>query len=474
MPHTNRNHNRNNRKKKTALIIGAVFSLFVIIGGAVFFYSRSTLPEAYPVGSDDGTETEGEGENEPGRAENSPESVDAGAGDTAADETGSSEAGTTDVSDQNDTAGSNSAEGITDVEYSPEYLAAVEQASEHIAGMTREEKVAQLFFVGIDALTEVGSTTIAGDVTKERLRQYPVGGVILFGKNITDPVQITEMTKGLKRFSTENGLPLMIGVDEEGGLVARIAAKDTFPENNVGAMMEIGNTGDTNKASEAGKYIGSYLKKYGFDIDFAPVADVYTNPENTVIGTRAFGTTPEQVSLMSEAFRKGLESQGVQSCIKHFPGHGDTQADSHFGIALTNKTLEELKNCELIPFQTAIDAGAELVMVSHISAPNVTGDMVPASLSKQMVTDVLREEMKYDGAVITDDLSMKAITDQYSPAEACVLSIQAGVDWVMVTSRFAEAYNGVLEAVKDGRISEERLNESVMRILTLKYLNGMQ
>ena len=475
------NENRS-PQKKTGLMIAIIISAVVIVAlcifGAVKFFSRSTMPEGYPVASGEGTEFEGAGG--AGASLSAGIVIGGETGTSSTDTAGSATVDSDTAGLSEDVDGDSAAEGITDIEYAPEYLAAMEKAKEQMAGMTTEEKVAQLFFVSFDALTEVSSSTVAGDITRAKLLDYPVGGIILFAKNITDPQQVSELTKGLHEISAENGgVPVMVGVDEEGGVVARIGGRNTFPEKNVGAMAEIGQAGDQAspedivRAKETGEYIGGYLKKYGFDIDFAPVVDVYTNPENTVIGTRAFGTTPERVTDMSEAFREGLEAQGVQSCIKHYPGHGDTQADSHYGVAVTNKTLDELMACEFIPFQQSIRAGAKLVMVSHISAPNVTGDMVPASLSNKMVNEILRGELGYDDVVVTDDLSMGAISQLYTPAEACIKSIQAGVDWVMVTTGFVEAYNGVLEAVQKGEISAERLDESVRRILILKSRNGL-
>lgn len=311
--------------------------------------------------------------------------------------------------------------------------------------------------------------TQAGDATKAALEQYPVGGIIYFSQNIENEEQITTMTSNSQSYSK---IPLFIGVDEEGGsLVARIANNPNFQVPTFPDMKEIGASGDPYKAYEVGSSIGSYLKEYGFNMDFAPDADVLTNPENTAIGSRSFGSDPQLVSQMVAEEVKGLEEQNVTAVLKHFPGHGSTAEDSHNGAAVVNRSLEELRIAEFLPFEAGIQAGADVVMVGHLQVPQIIPDDTPASLSSVMITDILRNELGFDGLVITDSLSMGAVTEYYTPAEAAVMCIQAGADMLLIPEDFHQAYQGVLDAVNNQTLSEERINESLTRILRVKYKN---
>lgn len=338
-----------------------------------------------------------------------------------------------------------------------------------IEQMTLEEKAAQLFVVAPEALTGVDVATAAGDATRTAIDEYPVGGFVYFQNNIVSEGQFVEMVQNVQQYSLERtGLPMYICVDEEGGTVARISGKGVIDVPYIPSMYEIGSTGDTGNAYQTGSTIGQYLGRLGINVDFAPVADVYSNPENTVIGTRSFGTDAELVAEMVAAEVQGLKEQGILATLKHFPGHGDTAQDSHSGAAYSYKTLEELRQCELLPFQAGIEAGADLVMMGHISLPNILEDDTPASLSYTMVTEVLREELGFDGVVITDGMNMGAVADQYTSADAAVQAVQAGVDLILMSADFYGAYEGVLSAVRSGIISEERLDESLRRIFALK------
>ena len=338
-----------------------------------------------------------------------------------------------------------------------------------ISEMSLEKKIYQLFFVTPESLTGVDMVTQAGDATKAALEQYPVGGIIYFSQNIEDETQITTMTSNSQSYSK---IPLFIGVDEEGGsLVARIANNPNFQVPTFPDMKEIGASGDPYKAYEVGSSIGSYLKKYGFNMDFAPDADVLINPENTAIGSRSFGSDPQLVSQMVAEEVKGLEEQNVTAVLKHFPGHGSTAEDSHNGAAVVNRSLEELRSAEFLPFEAGIQAGADVVMVGHLQVPQIIPDDTPASLSSVMITDILRNELGFDGLVITDSLSMGAVTEYYTPAEAAVMCMQAGGDMLLIPEDFHQAYQGVLDAVNNQTLSEERINESLTRILRVKYKN---
>ncbi len=352
---------------------------------------------------------------------------------------------------------------------SQETVSVQQQIDSCLEDMTLEEKVAQLFIIQPEAILDVGTAVAAGDATREAINQNPVGGFIYFGDNLQSKEQTQEMLKNVQTYSMERtGFPAFLSVDEEGGTVARVAGTGNFDIPKIGDMADIGAAGDVDAAKQVGEDIGSYLAELGFNLDFAPVADVLSNPENTVVRDRSFGSDPELVSDMAIAVSDGLEEKGILSTYKHFPGHGATSADTHKGYAYTDKTLEELEACELIPFQRCIADGAKIIMAAHISAPNVTGDDTPTSLSKTMVTDILREKMGYTGLVVTDAMNMGAITEEYTSAEAAVKALQAGVDVVLMPENYQQAYQGVLDAVADGTLTEERIDESVTRILTVK------
>lgn len=350
----------------------------------------------------------------------------------------------------------------------------VEQAAQIVSGMTLEEKVAQMFFITPEALTGYGQVTVAGDATNEAYQKYPVGGLIYNSQNLVDIDQTKTMMAKMQQYADSRiSLPVFLGVDEEGGSVTRIASNEAYGLTNVNNMSDIGATGDTQNAYQAGVTIGTYLSDLGFNLDFAPVADVLTVLDS-VIGNRSFGTDSELVASMALSELQGLESMGIQGVVKHFPGHGGVSGDSHSGAVSTDKSLEELFASELVPFQRAIDGGAEFLMVGHIAAPNVTGDDTPASLSKVMITDVLRTQMGYQGVVITDAMNMTAITANHAADEAAVLAVNAGADMILMPEDFGKAYNGVIDAVNNGTIEEYRINEAVVRIVKAKLALSAQ
>lgn len=338
-----------------------------------------------------------------------------------------------------------------------------------VDSMSLEEKVAQLFLVQPEAIVDIGTATAAGDATKQAINKTPVGGFVYFSDNLQSEQQVQDMLRNVQKYSEDRiGLPAFLSVDEEGGTVTRVASTGRFDVADVGDMAKIGASGDVQQARQAGETIGSYLSELGFNLDFAPDADVLTNPDNTVVKKRSFGSDPRVVSDMSLAVAQGLAQHQVYSVYKHFPGHGATAGDTHQGYAYTDKTLDELKQSELIPFENAIQNNAEFIMAAHISAPRVTGDDTPASLSKTMITDILRGQMGYDGIVVTDAMNMGAVTEQYTSAQAAVKALQAGADLVLMPEDFQEAYQGVLDAVKDGTLTEQRINKSVTRIVKVK------
>lgn len=337
-----------------------------------------------------------------------------------------------------------------------------------LADMTLEEKVYQLFIITPEALTGSKTVTAAGDTTRKSMEKYPVGGLIYFAQNLKNPVQTTKMLQGVMELSYEvEGQPLFICIDEEGGRVARIGNNASFGVDKVECMQDVK---DVKEAYAAGETIGAYLSKLGFNLDFAPDADILTNKDNTVIGDRSFGKNPDKVTELAGAVSDGLHSQNVLSTFKHFPGHGATLADTHEGFAYTDKTYEELLKSELKPFIAAGEKGVDVVMAAHISVPKVTGDDTPCTLSKKMITDVLRNDLGYEGIIVTDALSMGAITQKYDSAQASVMALDAGVDMLLMPQDFKQAAQGIFKAVKRGEISEERIDESLRRIIKAKLL----
>ena len=352
------------------------------------------------------------------------------------------------------------------------------EVEEMLRKMTLREKVGQLFFVRPEALDpdihwENPPTDLAplklqevNEKMKQQNKLYPVGGIILYDWNINDEAQLAKFLPQLKAL---NGKPL-ICIDEEGGRVARLANNPNFHVKKYESMAAIGATGNPANAYECGNTIGTYLKKYGFDIDFAPVADVNTNPDNIIIGKRAFSDDPAVAAPMVVNYLQGLKDAGIVGCIKHFPGHGDVKTDTHYGYAQTQKTWPEMLSCEMVTFRAGINWGCQLVMTAHIGAPKVIGSDIPSTMSSVMLQNKLRGELGYRNIIVTDALEMGAITKQYTNVDAVLGCLQAGVDIVLCPKEYAEVFDAVVKAVENGTISETRLNDSVRRILMLKYL----
>lgn len=332
--------------------------------------------------------------------------------------------------------------------------------------MTLEEKVYQMFIITPEVLTNGNNVTTCSDFFREQLQQYPVGGIIYFAKNLVNREQTAQMLQNARQYAYEvEGMPLFLCVDEEGGRVARIANNPNFGVPNVGAMQYIGSAA---KAYEAGQTIGAYLSELGFNVNFAPDADVITNSNNTVIGDRSFGTDANIVTEYAAAYSSGLHSQNMCSTFKHFPGHGSTQGDTHEGFAYTDKTYEELMESELVPFAHAQSNRVDFVMAAHISVPNIVGDNTPCTLSYKMISEILRRDLNYNGLVITDAMNMGAIFNNYASDTAAILAVSAGVDLILMPGDFFSVAQGVINAVYNGQISESRINSSVRRIITKK------
>lgn len=340
-----------------------------------------------------------------------------------------------------------------------------ETIQKKIDSMNLEEKVGQLFMVDFRNHEDGSGMTVLSEKAVEVIQNYYVGGVILFAENLDTLEQTRKLTQDMQNAT---GIPLFIGIDEEGGRVSRLN-KSNIPHETIPPAGEMT---EPAQAEAAGKSIGETLSEMGVNVDFAPVADVNTNPENPVIGNRAYSSDPDQAGDMVCAFLKGLQGTGVSGTVKHFPGHGDTAADSHKGEVFVSHDLERLKEVEFVPFAKAIENGVDFVMVGHIKTPNATSDNLPATLSAQAVK-FLRQDLNYDGIAITDAMNMQAISDYYGIGESTVMAVSAGIDIVLMPGDLYEAYGALLGGVKSGRISQERLEESLRRILSLKYDKGL-
>ena len=335
-----------------------------------------------------------------------------------------------------------------------------------LAALSTEEKVGQLFIAAPEQLLpNAGALTAMSAPLGEALCRYPVGGIILFADNILSPAQLEAFNQEL---SLACGIGPFLAVDEEGGTVSRLANSPSF---DLPRYRNAAAVGSEEEALEMGSTIGQYLKRYEFNLDFAPVADVNTNPRNPIIGKRAFSSDPATAARMAAAFTAGLNEDGIIGCYKHFPGHGDTAQDSHSGLAVTYRTREEMESCEWIPFREA--GSADFVMVGHIAAPEITGDMTPATLSYRMVTEILKGELGFSGLVITDAMNMGAITRDYPAGEAAVAALEAGCDVILMPEDLPEAFEAVLAALDSGRLTMEWLDETVRRILEFKELHGI-
>lgn len=345
--------------------------------------------------------------------------------------------------------------------------------------MTLKEKVGQLFIIRPESLdssltpeqvhdaSSNGATSLSTSM-KNVLRDYPVGGIVVFGKNILNPTQLRSFIETLQDTSE---IPLFISIDEEGGTVARLANHSAFNLTKYESAAAIGESKNTSDAIAMGTTIGTYLQDYGFNMDFAPIADVNTNPDNPIIGNRAFSSDASVAAEMAKAMATGLKQKEIIPVFKHFPGHGDTAEDSHSGIAISNKTQSEMENCEWLPYKSL--TSKDCVMVGHIATPKITGNLTPATMSYEIINDILRHQLGFEGVIISDSLAMGAVTDEYDSKEAAVKVFEAGCDILLMPENFTEAFDAIIEDVEDGTISEQRLDESVRRILTLKQGYGL-
>lgn len=338
------------------------------------------------------------------------------------------------------------------------------RAEELLSGMTLREKLCQLMIVRPEVLTGESPVTAAGETTRLALETYPVGGLIYSVDNLVTQEQTREMISNTQSYSK---LPLFISADEEGGNVGRLMYK--LGTTWVNSMYSYKDQGADTAYSNA-KTIGTDMVSCLFNTDFAPVADVWTNPENTVIGDRAYSDDFEQAAELVASAVCGFTDAGVICCLKHFPGHGDTSTDTHEGAAVVSKSLDELRAGEFLPFVSGIEAGADMVMIGHITVTSV--DPEPATISKAIITDVLRGELGWDGVVISDSLDMGALAG-YDNGEVCVKFLEAGGDILLGIPDIETALTALEAAVTDGRLTESRIDESVQRVLELKISHGI-
>jgi len=331
---------------------------------------------------------------------------------------------------------------------------------EKLSNMTLDEKVGQLVIAGVD-------NDLNNEHSKALINTYHVGGFILLGQNIKDTHQLLALINSIKETnSSSNTLPLFLGIDEEGGRITRMPSEfEKLPTNKA-----IGQVNNSIFSYEIGGILGQQLKAFGLNVDFAPVLDINSNPKNPIIGDRSFGTNATIVSKLGIQTMKGIQAQNVLSAVKHFPGHGDTSIDSHVGLPVVYNDMKRLNSLELIPFSEAIKSGTDMVMVAHILLPKIDPNN-PASFSKTLITDVLRNNLNFKGVIITDDMTMGAIVKNYDIGEAAVKSLNAGTDIILVCHDFVKE-TAVLKAIKSaivmGNISQQSLDEKVYRILKLK------
>lgn len=353
----------------------------------------------------------------------------------------------------------------TEIVVPPEPIIYDDPVQERIAKMTLEERVYQMFFVTPEQITGGGTV-----LTPLDLSQKPVGGIILMGENLESVSQTINLIAKTQESSLLNGVGVFFGVDEEGGKVARCAKK--LGTTAFDSMAVYGARNDSNEAFYIGKTIGSDIRRLGFNVDFAPVADVNLHPNNE-LGDRIFSNDPYIAANMTANVVRGLNSAGVAATLKHFPGLGAEDGNTHTDSVITiDRTLAQLRAEEFVPFRSGIASGADFVMVGHQRVTGF-GDNLPADLSYTAVTTMLRGELGFNGIAITDAQRMNTVSAVYDSGTAAVMSVKAGIDMILCPADFNSAYNGVLNAVKSGEISEKRINESIARILTVKNKLGI-
>ncbi|WP_220183989.1 beta-N-acetylhexosaminidase [Thermoactinomyces mirandus] len=341
---------------------------------------------------------------------------------------------------------------------------------EQLASMSLDEKIGQMFIAGFKGEGSDEQALSVNEQARTLVTDYHVGGIIYFDRNVESPSQMAKLSNDLQKLalSTERKIPLFITVDQEGGKVARLKEGFTsFPGN-----MALGATRSKELAFQTGKEMGKELRAVGINLNMAPVMDVNNNPQNPVIGVRSFSENPELTAELGSDMIRGFHESKILTIAKHFPGHGDTAVDSHVGLPEIPHSMERLNQMELVPFKRAIAAGTDMVMSTHITFPALESTPgLPATLSENVLTGLLRKQLDYDGIIITDDMEMGAIVENFGTSEAAVRAVQAGADIVLVChslDRQTESIEAVKQAVEQGKIDEKRIDASVRRILSLK------
>lgn len=423
-------------------VAAGVFGILTLGGKAGDPKETAQTTEAVDSSKPDGVSESGDSKNT--------EDADAGKNDNGSDNTPAEVTGGEDVQDPADQSGS--AEGSDIVEKT-------------LADMSLRDKVCQMMFVRPESITGIDVVTAAGDTTKSALEQYPVGGIVYFAQNMESKDQVKEMIDNSQSYSK---VGLFISTDEEGGMVNRLM--NTVGTTYIDSMYNYKDEG-IQKAHDNAYTIASDMAVLGFNMDFAPVADVWSNPDNTVIGERAYSDDYSQAAELVDSAVKGFKDGGVMCTLKHFPGHGDTAEDSHYSSAYVRRTKDEIMADEMQPFTAGIDAGAEFVMVGHLIVPDI--DELPATLSYKITTEMLRNEMHFEGIAITDSLAMSSIADNYGVGDSAVMSIKAGIDMLLDPTDIDTAIDAVVQAVESGDITEDRIDDSVRKILALKEKHGL-
>lgn len=333
-----------------------------------------------------------------------------------------------------------------------------ERVEEIVSTMTLEEKIGQMMIVSY-------RNPYMTYELRNILETVKPGGFILFAENFTDYNTTINLINDINSTAKIN---MFMSVDQEGGRVQRLQSMSGLDINYIPTMQEIGATNDENVAYNTGVTIANDLKKLGINLDFAPVLDVFQSDSHTFIEDRCFSSDPKIVSKMGIALAKGLSDNNIIATYKHFPGHGNTSTDSHYNLPIVTRSKEELLNNDLVPFIDAIENDAQMIMIGHLAIPTITNDNVPASLSKVLITDLLKNELGYKNLVITDALNMQALTNNYSDKQIYEMAINAGVDILLMPNNPIEAVNLIKQSINEGTLSEERIEESVKKIITLK------
>lgn len=339
---------------------------------------------------------------------------------------------------------------------------------ELVGSMTLDEKVRQLFHLRIQ--NEDGYFTLPSDELAAFVRESKAGGYTIFQENIASFRDLSDM---IIQINETAGIAPFIAIDEEGGEVSRLTAANLKGYENQSKASRIGQSGDPTQARQAAVNIGRALKEIGINMDFAPVCDVIDEGIDSAIGSRSFGSDPALVGAMASSFREGLDVCDVIPCAKHFPGQGAATGDPHSGASVLQHSQQQLDSIDYAPFRQMIQNDIPFIMVGHLAAPEIDDSGLPASLSPHFVTDELRGKLGFDGVIITDGMDMSAITDAYDPSLAALLAVEAGVDMILLPQDFTQSVAALTQAVENGDLSEDRLDESVMRILRVKLKNGL-